>query len=235
MNRTLRPTRPLVISALAAVLALTLTACGDDSDGSDAPSGNASSSDSGSDADAAADRVELDPTAGVSYPETPAPDAPVVEIYSDFQCPICQAFAETYLESLRGAADAGKIHLVLHQFSFLDRASRNEYSSRSANAATCVYAEGGSTAYLDYYEALFEDQPAEGTAGPENDELVDLAGTIGVTGIDDCVGGGAYDDYVEDAADAAQDAGVDGTPTVIVDGKVADLANLESVIEDLTA
>ncbi|MEG9225356.1 DsbA family protein [Aeromicrobium sp. Sec7.5] len=231
MNRTLRPTRPLVISAVVVVLALGLAACGGDTDGSDSPSSDTSPSGP----DAAVERVELDPTEGVSYPETPASDAPVVEIYSDFQCPICQVFADTYLGSLRDAADAGKINLVLHQFSFLDRVSRNEYSSRSANAATCVYVEGGSTAYLDYYEALFENQPAEGTAGPEDDELVDLAATVGVTGIDDCVTGGAYDDYVEDAADAAQDADVNGTPTVIVDGEVADLANLESVIRDLTA
>lgn len=233
MNRTLRPTRPIAISALLAVLALTLVACGEDSEGSDAPSENTTSQESETSSEA--DRVEIDPAAGVRYPEPPAPDAPVVEIYSDFQCPICQGFAESYLDSLRGAADAGKINLVFHQFAFLDRASENEYSSRSANAAYCVYAEGGSQAYLDFYTALFDDQPAEGTAGPGDDDLIKLAGTIGVTGIDDCVSNGAYADTVKDAADAAQDADVTGTPTVIVDGEVVDPAKLESVIEDLTA
>ncbi len=234
MTRTLlSPTRTLTSGVLLAVLALGLTACGDDSSGSDSPSRDSSSAtpDTGS----STDRTELDPVAGVAYPETATPGAPVVEVYSDFQCPICQRFAEAYLDSLREAAEAGKINLVLHQFSFLDRASRNEYSSRSANAAACVYAEGGSTAYLDYYEALFANQPAEGTAGPENDELVDLAATVGVTGIDSCVTDGVYDDYVEDAADAAQEAGVNGTPTVVVDGEVVDQTKLDSAINALTA
>ena len=232
MNRTLRPTRPLVIGALLAVLTLTLAACGDDTD-SEEPGGNPTSGES--DAEDTADRADIDPAAGVSYPESPAAGAPVVELYTDFQCPSCASFADTYLETLRTAADAGRINLVFHQFAFLDRMSENEFSSRSANAAYCVFSEGGSEAYLDFYTALFDDQPEEGTAGPGDDDLIELAGTVGVTGIDDCISGGAYADTVKDAAEAAQDADVSGTPTVIVDGEVVDLAELEQVVADLTA
>ncbi len=232
MIRTRRLSRPFVLGCVLAVLSLGLAACGDDTD-SDTPSGSSASQESDAEGDTAVD--DLDPTAGVTYPENATPDAPVVELYTDFQCPACQSFTETYLSSLRDAADDGKITLVFHQFAFLDRASKNEYSSRSANAATCVYTEGGSTAYLDFYEALFDDQPAEGTAGPGDDELIDLAETVGGTDIDACVSEGAYADYVKDAAESAQEAGVNGTPTVIVDGEAVDLAELEQVFAELTA
>lgn len=233
MTRTRRLSRPLVLTCLLAVLGLGLAACGGDSDSDDSSSESTTSSESGAQDDTTVD--DLDPAAGVTYPETPTSGAPVVELYTDFQCPACESFTEAYLPTLRDAADDGKITLVFHQFAFLDRASENEYSSRSANAATCVYSEGGSAAYLDFYEALFADQPAEGTAGPGDDDLIELAESIGVTGIDACVSEGAYADYVKDAAQAAQDADVAGTPTVIIDGEVADLANLESIFGDLTA
>ncbi|WP_229053376.1 DsbA family protein [Aeromicrobium sp. Leaf350] len=231
MTRTRRPSRPLVLGCLLAVLGLGLAACGDDAE-PDSSSESTASDESGS---ADADLTEIDPVEGIAYPETPADGAPVVELYTDFQCPSCEAFASTYLDDLRTAADDGRINLVFHQFAFLDRASSNQYSSRSANAAYCVFAEGGSTSYLDFYEALFDDQPAEGTAGPGDDDLVELAGTVGVTGIDDCVSGGAYADTVKDAADAATDADVSGTPTVLIDGEVVDLAELEQVFGELLA
>ena len=66
---------------------------------------------------------------------TPAPDAPVVDVYSDFQCPACAAFEEALGGTITGLAQEGRIRLVYHVKNFLDDNLGNDGSTRAANAA----------------------------------------------------------------------------------------------------
>ncbi len=151
-------------------------------------------------------------------------DAPhTVVVYEDFQCPICEAFEKATSKEIAKGVEAGDIRVEYRMVSFLDHASKNTYSSRAANAAVAVLDVAGPAAFAKFHGALFADQPAEGTAGPENAELVDQAVEAGAGRgeVSPLIEDGAYDEWVAAATDAMSRAGVRGTPTVFIDGKPA--------------
>ncbi len=141
-----------------------------------------------------------------------------VEVYTDFLCPICREFESSARKELQLLLLDKQITLVYRPVAILDRASTNLYSTRSANGAGCASDEGK---LLEYATVLFDNQPAEGGAGPSDNLLVALAGQAGITGtpFDQCVRTGRYVKWVQQITGAMTANGVDGTPTVIVDGK----------------
>ncbi|MFM2024789.1 MAG: hypothetical protein RLZZ56_802 [Actinomycetota bacterium] len=104
---------------------------------------------------------------------------PNIVIYQDLQCPACRAFEVPNMPQIRELVAAGKYTVEIHPISFLDGQSVNEYSSRAANALLCV-ADKSPRNFFDYNEALFNNQPEEGTAGPSNEDLSTLAQQVGV-------------------------------------------------------
>jgi protein-disulfide isomerase len=81
---------------------------------------------------------------------------------------------------------------------------------------------------VEYQRTLFENQPPERTGGFTNDDLVALGVRAGVTGdtFEACVADGTYDSWVSNVAASQQDAGVTGTPTVVVDGQTLEAEQL---------
>jgi protein-disulfide isomerase len=172
----------------------------------------------------------------------PAADAakPVkVVLYEDFLCPGCGALEQTAGPFLSDAVDSGEIEIEYRPYSFLLQQSTNEYSQRAWNAAVCVYNKGGAKAFKDYHDILFANQPEEGTAGPENAELIDFAKQVGVTGIDSCVKKRTFGRWIDDAREKGQSDGVTGTPTIRIDGKdvsgandtIASVADIQKAID----
>ena len=148
-----------------------------------------------------------------------ASDAVVVTVTEDFQCPVCRTFEEQSGPFLEELVKKGEIVVNYRPISFLDRASRNEFSSRAANAAMCVLDEGGATAYKKFHDLVYANQPEENTLGPENSVLVDWAAEAGVDGADKCISAEAYGPWLKKAYDSAVDDGFSGTPWVRIDGK----------------
>jgi protein-disulfide isomerase len=147
-----------------------------------------------------------------------AGDGPVtVDAFVDYQCPFCKRFEERSGPALVQMVAERAISLVHHPLGFLDRLSGTRYSSRAAAAAGCA-ADAG--AFLEYSAALFANQPAEGTPGLSDGELIELGRGIG---IDDpsfprCVSNRVYLAWVEYVTARAVQRGVNGTPTVFVEG-----------------
>jgi len=108
------------------------------------------------------------------------PNVPNIVLYQDLQCPACKAFEVPNMPQLRELVSAGKYTLEIHPISFLDGNSVNEYSSRAANALLCV-ADKSPGNFFDYNEALYSNQPNEGTAGPSNEDLSTIAQQTGIT------------------------------------------------------
>lgn len=151
-------------------------------------------------------------------------DAPrSITIYEDFQCPVCAAFEQASAEQLRAAVEDGKVKVEYRLVSFLDRASRNEYSSRAANAAMVVLDTAGKDAFWKFHDLLFANQPAEGTAGPDDDALIALALEAGAdeNEVSDRIKNGEFDQWVVNATDEMSKNGVNGTPAVLIDGESA--------------
>lgn len=151
-------------------------------------------------------------------------DAPkTITVYEDFQCPVCRAFEQASAEQVRSAVEAGKVKVEYRIVSFLDHASKNEYSSRAANAAMVVLDRSGAEVFWKFHDLLFTNQPAEGTAGPDNDQLVALAIEAGAdpNEVTEGIENGEFDQWVVNSADGMSKNGVTGTPTVFIDGKLA--------------
>jgi protein-disulfide isomerase len=141
-----------------------------------------------------------------------------VDVYLDFMCPHCKVFEQSAGGSLNQMVADNKIKLVYHPVAFLDNASTTQYSTRSAAASACA-ADAGKLP--EYVQTLYANQPAEGSAGLGDDQLITLGHTAGISGsaFDTCVRDGKYRSWVQHVTDAAVSRGVTGTPTVFVDGK----------------
>ena len=146
-----------------------------------------------------------------------------LDTYIDFMCPICNQFEQVFGEEIEGMIDDGTITLGIHPISILDAQSRGtEFSTRAANAMYCV-AVADADASLPFMNAMFANQPSEGSTGLTDEQILDIAGTVGVTGIDACVNDGVYADYVTaitQETPVQPGAGGIGTPTVAVNGEV---------------
>jgi protein-disulfide isomerase len=155
---------------------------------------------------------------------------PNIQIYLDYQCPVCQAFELPNSSQIESWVKSGTATLELHPISFLDgRGSPNEYSSRAANAAICV-AEYSPNSFFKFNSALFKNQPAEGTAGPDNNALFDTAKSVGVLGeeeIKSCIDEKRFGPWISEITTKALNENVpgtqyklEGTPFVMVNNQV---------------
>lgn len=171
-----------------------------------------------------------------TYTPSPAPAAttgtstpPHIVVYMDYQCPICQAFEVPNSSQLKNWVNTGAATLEVRPLSFLDgRGTPNEYSSRAGNAAICV-AEYAPNNFFDYNAILFENQPAEGTAGPSNDVLVEYLDKVQIPASDkltSCIKNKDFGPWLLDHTSkvlstplAGTSETVDGTPYILVNGQ----------------
>jgi len=142
-----------------------------------------------------------------------------ISLYEDFICPHCRDFEAQTGSTIDGLVGAGKVKVVYNTVAFLDPASTTQYSTRSAAAAACA-ADGGK--FKEYHDALFAQQPAEGSAGLSNDQLISIGTGLGLPNdsFSQCVNSGKFKPWVNSVTDEASSNGVSGTPTVMVNGQV---------------
>jgi protein-disulfide isomerase len=157
-----------------------------------------------------------------------------VELYSDFLCPACRVFENDARDDIDRLLAEDRITLVYRPVAILDRMSTNDYSTRSAAGGGCAADTGR---LLDYAKVLFDNQPAEGGAGHDDDALIRLAGTAGITGADfeQCVLDGRYVDWVGKVTETMAPNGVRGTPTVFVAGTQLQRPTGERLVSAVTS
>jgi len=177
--------------------------------------------------------VVYDTEAATGKPAT----APVTVVaYEDFQCPACLNFEQQSGAFLADAVASGEISIEYRPIAFFDRQSNgNRYSSRAGSAALCVLDEGGVDAFKKMHDILYANQPAEGTNGRPDGDLIDYAEQAGVTGIDSCIKSERYVPWLEKATDASRDDKVSETPWVIIDGKHIDTPSVENLKKAIEA
>lgn len=155
-----------------------------------------------------------------------------IRVYVDYLCPFCGTFETTNSEQIAKWVDSGAATVEIHPISILtSKSAGTQYSLRAANAAACV-ANSSPDDFLGFSTALFENQPAEGTAGLSDTELKALVKSSGVSSnlpaINDCIDETTFKSWVQDATDRALSGpipnsssleAITGTPTVLVNGK----------------
>jgi protein-disulfide isomerase len=143
--------------------------------------------------------------------------APKVVVYEDFLCPYCREFESSSRATLRDAAEKGKAVVEYRPFHLL----QDDYSTEALTAWAAVLQKGTPAQALKFHDLLYENQPYESdTNKPSIDDLVALAKKADVTDSSVLDAMRQSDQAFVDAADsAASKAGVQGTPTVFLDGK----------------
>jgi protein-disulfide isomerase len=140
--------------------------------------------------------------------------ATTIDVWEDPQCPVCKLFADangSYLESL---VREKKANVRYHVLSFL-----GDESVRAANASFCAADEGQ---FLDFHKAMYAVQsPLENSGFWSNETLVKMGKKIGITSttFENCVNKGSKVDLVQANYDSMSKFGVQGTPTVFINGK----------------
>lgn len=165
----------------------------------------------------------------IANPGRASEGAPTVELFLDYQCPACARFEQNFGPTLGQMAEAGEIQLIYRTMTFLDTNLRNDSSTRAANAAACADQAGH---YADYHNAVFAHQPTtEGSGFTEDNLTKDFTQLAGISGgvLDDfnaCYTNKRFSGFVNQVDNEAGRAGVQGTPTLHVNGNELDLAQL---------
>lgn len=154
--------------------------------------------------------------------------APTLDIYEDFQCPICGEFEKIFGSTVDQLGSSGKAKINYHILTFLDDNLGNDSSSRAANAATCAADQGK---FIEYHNAVYAGQPAKEGQGYTDAQLKQFAETAGLSGDalstwQTCYDNREHNQYIQSVQEQASKDGVNGTPTVKLNGTTMNLSNM---------
>lgn len=204
------PSKPLIASVIAVVLVIAgfaafLVTQKDSGSGAAVPKGG----------DASGNGLVLYPDAKLQS------GARTVNVYEDFQCPICKEFETANGDQMKTMAKAGEVKVVVHMMSFLDNNLGNDSSSRAANAGFCA-ADAGK--FPEFHSTVYANQPAQEGTGYTDAQLRSFGQTAGISGsaldtFNNCVTKQKFKDYVTLTETKSGKNGVNGTPTFFIDGK----------------
>jgi len=148
------------------------------------------------------------------------PLAPVVvEVFEDFQCPRCKDFSDTVEKSLVDSdyITGGQVYYIFRQFPFIDRNSASKESHQAANASMCAAEQGR---FWDYHDMLFVNWNGENQGAFIDKRLVAFAENLGLDmgQFNACFKDNKYESEINSDYNLGLGYGVNGTPTVFVNG-----------------
>jgi protein-disulfide isomerase len=154
----------------------------------------------------------------------PGAKAPKLELFEDFQCPICHEFENSSGSTIKRLAAEGKVNVLYYPFWLFKQQTDpiRGNSQRAANAALCAPADK----WIQYHDAIYKHQPAEGSKGFSNKDLIGWAKDLGFATpqFQQCVNGNQKQSQIDQMTNyAEQTRKVTGTPTVFLDGQSVDL------------
>jgi protein-disulfide isomerase len=138
-------------------------------------------------------------------------------VWEDFLCPFCGELEKQTRDGLAAAAAAGKVQVTYRPFNLLQA----DYSETSLEVFAATRRTAGDEVAKKLHDLLYENQPEETAAQfPTQQDLVDLAVRAGAdrTKVQQDLDSGQAKAAAEASTQAAADAGVQSTPTVLLDG-----------------
>lgn len=136
-------------------------------------------------------------------------------VFSDFQCPYCKQFFDgAYKEIKSNYIDTGKAKLVFRNYPL----SFHVNAQKAAEAGECANKQGK---FWQYHDTLFTKANGDGT-GLAVTDLKQYAQNLGLdtSKFNSCLDNGDAADTVKKDFDAGVKAGVTGTPTIFINGKM---------------
>jgi protein-disulfide isomerase len=153
---------------------------------------------------------------GVPYGSNP--DAPILAIWEDFQCPACGTVEALNGAGIEALADAGTVQVVWRPTTFLDRNLGTDASERAAAAFGCAVDQGSGK---EYHNVVFANQPEVEGTGWTDAELVafgEQAGVPDLAAFTTCVNEGTFRPWAANSTQVFYDSGIPGTPFATLDG-----------------
>ncbi|HMB24361.1 MAG: DsbA family protein [Chloroflexota bacterium] len=144
-----------------------------------------------------------------------------IDVFEDFQCPACKYFTEG-VETLviENLVDTGKARYVFHVYPFLDggTASEGGESDQAANAAMCANEQGK---FWEMHDTIFANWSGENQGAFSDIRLQAMAKSIelDMDSFNACFDAKKYQADIQAELDLGKKMGVNGTPTVFVNGK----------------
>jgi len=138
-------------------------------------------------------------------------DAPVtMDIYLDFLCPHCATFEQSNGQAVQEIAASGQANVVYHPVTFTGQ----NVSARATNAWGCAIDQDMGQEFM---QAAFANQQ-QWNANSLKELGASLDG-LDTGAYNSCVDDSPYEGWATATNTAAQEAGIDGTPTVLVNGE----------------
>jgi protein-disulfide isomerase len=149
------------------------------------------------------------------------PNAPVTIVeYADYQCPFCGEFYANIEPSLiNDYIKNGKVKLEFRDLPFLDDSvSTYGESDMAAEAAACALDQGK---FWEFHDTLYANQHGENEGAFTKDRIKQIAQVVGldITTFNSCFDNRTHKDDVAAMKTEAEQAGVDATPTLFLNGK----------------
>ncbi len=164
-------------------------------------------------------------------------DAPLTIVeYADFQCPACGQFATTVeAQLIEDYVKTGQAKLVYHDFPFLDDRSDEKESDNASEAAFCAQEQGQ---FWAYHDMIYYNQSGENEGAFARDRLIEMARNVEGLDVDQfttCIDGDEYEDDVQALYQETIDAGVQSTPTFVMNGRSVSGANYPALQQEIEA
>ncbi|WP_455361949.1 DsbA family protein [Streptomyces sp. SYSU K21746] len=148
-----------------------------------------------------------------------------LELYEDARCPICATFEQVIGEQMKKDVDAGKYKLRFVGATFIDRSIPGE-GSKNALSALGAALDVSPEAFLEYKSALYskDNHPEESDDKFADDAYLlkvadDVAALQNNAAFEKAVKDGTYDKWALEMSKTFDKSGVEGTPTLKMDGK----------------
>lgn len=166
------------------------------------------------------------------------PEAPVkIVIYEDFLCPFCRELESSTRDFLKENADQGKVYVEFQPINLLTTFA---YSAKALNAWAAVLRHGSPEQALKLHDILYDNQPYEQTSDQvSDDQIADWVEEAGADSDEVREAMKSQDtEFFAAAQQAMTTAGIEGTPTVVINGQelpaasVIDMTNqIEAAVE----
>lgn len=150
--------------------------------------------------------------------------------FVDFQCPFCQRFFNDAYKQIKSKyVDAGKVRVVFMHYPL----SFHQNAQKASEAAECANRQ---RKFVEYHDVLFQKGQVDGT-GLDQTSLKQYATDLSLNNskFNQCLDGGETAQVVKDDLAAGTAAGVTGTPTMFINGKMIvgaqPFASFEQAIE----
>ena len=124
---------------------------------------------------------------------------------------------------------SGDVRLEYRDLAFL-----GDESTRAAEAAACALDQG---AFWPYHDTLFLNQEGENQGAFTDDRLRQTAATLDLdqATFDDCLDDGTHRDDIAQMTEEARQQGITSTPSVVVNGRLLDGWDFETIEAAITA